>query len=155
MPPLPSPRLRRLAVLALLLAALAGCTTPGKRTRGSSRRPSGSAATAPSARGTLTAYLDATFAGRHQRAWTLLTRGDQTRLPQAAYVREQREVAAMRTQVEALGKTKRYIARISERNDRANAVVVLKTGLGAEEVRFVLRREQGRWRVDYRNSWAH
>jgi hypothetical protein len=150
------PRLRRLVTIAVALAVLTGAACrSGKPPRGSGRRPSSAATTAPSARGALTAYLDATFAGRHQRGWALLTRGDQARLPQADYVREQREVAAMRAQVEALGKTKRYIARISERNDRANAVVVLKTGLGSEEVRFLLRREQGRWRIDYRKSWSH
>lgn len=146
---------RRIVVFVLLVALVAACSSPSSR-RGRARRAgaTSSATTAPSARGTLTAYLDATFAGRHQRAWTLLTRGDQTRLSQAEYVREQRELAAMRAQVESLGKTRRRIVRIDERNDRANATVVLTTGLGSQNVRFVLRREQGRWRVDYRGSWA-
>lgn len=142
--------LRWSLALALVLG-VAACSHPRPHGRTGA---SASRAETASARRILSAYLDATFRGQHARAYTLLTRADRQRTTRAAYVEEQRNLSAMRTQVEALGKSKHRIGRISERDDRAVARVTLTSGLGSETLRFVLRREDGRWRVDYGASWA-
>jgi len=147
-------RVRRVPWLILALVALVaiGACGPQGRSRSST---SGSARTsAPSARSVLAAYLDATFGGHHERAWNLLTRADQQRTARAGYVEEQRNLAATRAQVAALGKAHHRIGKLTEQGDRASATVVLTSGLGRESLRFVLRRERGRWRVDYRESWS-
>lgn len=151
--------LRRAFALLLVAVLAVACTPKGKHsTHGSSSRPRTSssrpASSGPSARSVLTAYLDATFNGRHARGWSLLTRADQARVSRAAYIEEQRDLARMRSQVEALGKSRRKINAVNEREDRASATVVLTSGLGRELVRFVLRREKGQWRVDYASSWS-
>lgn len=146
---------RPLLILALIatLAALAGCG-PKPAPRGGRGSSGSSSARASSARGVLVAYLDATFSGHHARGYSLLTRGDQARTSRAAYIEEQRNLAQMRAQMSSLGKMRRKVGPVTERNDRASATVVLTSGLGSEKMRFVLRRERGQWRVDYGASWA-
>lgn len=155
-------RLRLASFLAAVVLA-AACTpkSKGSSRTASSRRPAASAgssakkpAPVASARSVLAQYLDATFAGRHARGWALLTHADQARMSRGAYIDEQQDLARARSQMEALGKSKRRIGKVTEREDRAIATVVLTSGLGKELLRFVLRRERGGWRIDYASSWS-
>lgn len=155
------PRLARLLPAVVCLLLVAACGPKKGPTRTSSARRPAPAATAKkpapssaSARSVLVAYLDATFAGRHARGWSLLTQADKSRMSQAAYVAEQNDLARARSQMEALGKSKRRVGKVTERDDRASATVVLTSGLGKELLRFVLRRERGAWRIDYASSWS-
>jgi hypothetical protein len=143
-----------LALRALLLATVAACGSAPppapvvKRPAAAAPRP------APSARTTLASYLDLTFSGRHGRAWALLTAGDHQTLSRASYVRQEEANDRVRAQVRALGPIKHRIASIRERGSRAEATVTVSTGFGTQQVRFILRRERERWRVDYNDSWA-
>lgn len=155
------PRLARLLPAVVCLLLFTACGPKKGPTRTSSARRPTPAATArkpapssASARSVLVAYLDATFAGRHARGWSLLTQADKSRMSQAAYVAEQNDLARARSQMEALGKSKRRVGKVTERDDRASATVVLTSGLGKELLRFVLRRERGSWRIDYASSWS-
>jgi hypothetical protein len=154
---------RSVSLLAVVvLAAAAACTPKSKgsaKTTTSSPRPAATSkakkpAPAASARSVLAQYLDATFAGRHARGWALLTHADQSRMSRSSYIGEQQDLARARSQMEALGKSKRRIGKVTEREDRAIATVVLTSGLGKELLRFVLRRERGGWRIDYASSWS-
>jgi len=145
-----------LAAAAVLLAGTAACGPRPQPAPAAAPRPRShaTAPAAPSARSTLGAYLDATFAGRHAKAWSLLTARDQAEVTRSAYVREQEANDRVRSQVQALGAMRRRIAQLRERGDRAEAVVVLSSGLGSQRMRFVLRREHGSWRIDYQDSWT-
>jgi hypothetical protein len=134
----------------------AACSSPKPRTRTARSSPSASHSSqrsSPSARTILASYLELTFTGRHQRAWSLLTAGDHASLSRGKYVRQEEANDRVRAQVRALGPIRHRIASIRERGGRADAVVTVSTGFGTSQVRFVLRRERDRWRVDYDDSW--
>jgi hypothetical protein len=152
--------------LAFATLPLAACGAPSKnaprkstRTRPVQKRAGATRPTKPpprvaSARTALTAYLDATLAREHGRAWGYLSAGDRTRLPRDQYVARERSNDRLRAQVSALGATKYSLESVREKGDDATAVVVLRSGLGSERVRFVLKREDGKWFVVYDSSWG-
>jgi hypothetical protein len=155
-PILASSAVRR-AVLAALLVGVGVCAACGSKPppAPAATRPAAAAPRpTPSARSTLASYLDLTFSGRHGRAWSLLTAGDHQSLSRATYVRQEEANDRVRAQARALGPIRHRIASIRERGGRAEAVVTVSTGFGTQQVRFVLRRERERWRVDYNDSWA-
>jgi hypothetical protein len=144
----------RRTALALLLVALAACGSKPAPAPVVSKPPAAAPRHVPSARSTLASYLDLTFSGRHGRAWSLLTAGDHQTMSRTSYVRQEEANDRVRAQVRALGPIKHRIASIRERGGRAEATVTVSTGFGTQQVRFVLRRERERWRVDYNDSWA-
>jgi hypothetical protein len=123
-----------------------------KRDEVAAREPAG--ARGPSARSVLSSYLEATFAGRHAQAWALLTAEDRRRLSRDQYLAREGANDRLRAQVRALGPTRFQIDSLAEGADEATAVVTIRSGLGAEATRFVLRRDDGRWGVDYQRSWG-
>jgi hypothetical protein len=150
-------------VVLTLCLGLAACASsapaPQKPHRASTgprkqHPPPTSAATA-SARMTLVAYLDATLATEHARAWSFISSEDREKLPKDAYVRRERANDRLRAQVRALGPTRYSLESVRERGNDASAIVVLRSGLGSERVRFVLRREGEKWFVVYDSSWAN
>jgi hypothetical protein len=151
----------RALLLALCAAvAVAGCVRkrpPAEpEPRAAARAPTTPAprpAKPPSPRTTLRRYVDLTLAGRHTRAWPLLTAADQRRLPRDAYVRREQANDALRQQLAALGRARHRVVSLKVQGDEAVAVVELRTGLGAERLIFVLRLEGGAWRVAYGRSW--
>jgi hypothetical protein len=108
----------------------------------------------PSARSVLSSYLENTFAGRHAQAWALLTAEERRRVSRDQYLQREGANDRLRAQVRALGPTRFQIDALSENADEAVAVVTIRSGLGAEATRFVLRREDGKWGIDYQRSWA-
>jgi hypothetical protein len=152
-------------VLAVALAFASACgpsTAAAPRKKTTATRPVQHRAARPitkprgaSARSTLTAYLDATLAREHGRAWGYLSSTDRSRLPREQYVARERSNDRLRAQVSALGATRYSLESVREKGDDATAVVVLRSGLGAERVRFVLKREDGKWFVVYDSSWGN
>ena len=108
----------------------------------------------PSARSVLATYLDLTFAGRHERAYGFLSTEDRTRLTRAAYVDQESANDRVRDQMRALGPVSYHIAGIREHGDGASAMVTVRTGLGTDKLRFVLKKEREHWSVVYSESWA-
>ena len=103
----------------------------------------------------LRGHTDAIYNAQFSRDGTmLLTAGDHQTLSRASYVRQEEANDRVRAQVRALGPIKHRIASIRERGGRAEATVTVSTGFGTQQVRFVLRRERERWRVDYNDSLA-
>ena len=109
---------------------------------------------APSARAVLSAYLDATLAGEHGRAWGYLSTADRSRLPRDAYIKRERANDRLRAQVRALGPFRYSLESVKEKGDDATAFVVLRSGLGSERVRFVLEKDGARWFELYDASWG-
>src|SRR4029078_11414147 len=101
----------------------------------------------PSARSVLAAYLDLTFGGRHDRAYGYLSTYDRAHLTLSAYVDQEAANDRVRNQMRALGPVSYHIAGIRERGDAASAMVTVRTGLGTDRLRFVLKREHERWNV--------
>jgi hypothetical protein len=108
----------------------------------------------PSARSVLATYLDLTFAGRHERAYGFLSSEDRTHLTRDAYVDQESANDRVRAQMKALGPVSYHIAGIREHGDGASAMVTVRTGLGTDKLRFVLKKERERWSVVYSESWA-
>lgn len=102
----------------------------------------------------LAAYLDATFARRHGAAWGLLSSQDQADLSRHDYIAEQRGKDQIRKQVSALGPVHYAIGAVQKDGDSASAIVTLTSGLGANRLRFVLRKQRGKWRIAYSRSWT-
>lgn len=102
----------------------------------------------------LESYLTESFAHRHGRAWSYLSSADRKRIPRADYVRNQEELDQLRRQIESLGKTRRKTGEVTVHGSRATATVTISNGLGDDPLRFVLRREQGKWWIDYAASWS-
>ncbi len=142
----------------MLAVASAGCATsspvsPAARAT-PVKKPVQAAPRVPSARGVLMAYLDATLAGDHLRAWGYLSADDRDRLPRDAYVRRERANDRLRAQVRALGPFRYTLESLREKGSDATAIVILRSGLGSERVRFALKREGPRWVVLYASSWS-
>ncbi|HTL84046.1 MAG TPA: hypothetical protein VL856_02620 [Acidimicrobiia bacterium] len=108
----------------------------------------------PSARSVLAAYLDLTFAGRHERAYGYLSSDDRSHLSRGAYIDQESANDRVRNQMRALGPVSYHIAGIREKGDQASAMVTVRTGLGTDRLRFVLHRERERWSVVYSESWS-
>ncbi len=156
-------RLGRVAAVGFCVVLVtAGCGEPkhhaaepkASHSKSHSKSRSHSKTTHTSARTTLRRYLDLSFSGKHRSAWTLLTAKDRRRTSRAEYVRQGEANDQLRNQVRALGPVKYHIASVRERGSRVDAVVTVTTGLGTDRERFVLRKEHGRWRIDYRASWS-
>lgn len=116
--------------------------------------PAHTAPAAPSARSVLATYLDLTFAGRHERAYGYLSTDDRSHLTRAAYVDQESANDRVRNQMRAAGPLSYHIAGVREKGDTASAMVTVKTGLGTDRLRFVLKREREHWAVLYSESWA-
>jgi hypothetical protein len=152
---------RRLVVLTLCLA-LAACASqappPAKPHRSATgprrQRPAPPPVASTTARMTLVAYLDATLATEHARAWGYISSEDREKLPKDAYVKRERANDRLRAQVRALGPTRYSLESVREKGNEASAIVVLRSGLGSERVRFVLKREGDKWFVVYDSSWG-
>jgi hypothetical protein len=137
-----------------LAAALAACGPVASTSKPPPPKPAPHAAPQPSARSVLTAYLDLTFAGRHERAYGYLSSDDRSHLSRGAYIDQESANDRVRNQMRALGPVSYHIAGLRERGDQASAMVTVKTGLGTDRLRFVLHRERDRWSVVYSESWA-
>lgn len=138
--------------LALTLVACGPvATAPAKAPP---RAASHTVAAQPSARSVLVTYLDLTFAGRHERAYGFLSTEDRTHLTRAAYVDQESANDRVRAQMKALGPVSYHVAGIREHGDDASAMVTVRTGLGTDKLRFVLKKERERWSVVYSESWA-
>lgn len=140
----------RAIVISSLLAVVLAC---GGKSAPPPSHPATAAAAPPiavaPARSVLQQYLVATQNGAHGRAWELLTHRDQAATPRATYVSSQQADDRLRAQV----RTQYSIAAVREAGARADATVTVTTGLGAEQLHFVLRRDPDHWRIDYRASW--
>jgi hypothetical protein len=108
----------------------------------------------PSARSVLVTYLDLTFSGHHERAYGFLSTDDRTHLTRAAYVDQESANDRVRAQMKALGPVSYHVAGIREHGDDASAMVTVRTGLGTDRLRFVLKKERERWSVVYSESWS-
>ena len=146
----PCPRWALLAALVLV----GGCPHAEKPAAHPAPHHAAHAAPAPSARSILATYLDLTFTGRHQRAYGYLSAADRSHLSRGAYVSQESANDRVRDQMRALGPVHYHIAGVHEHGDDASALVTVKTGLGTDRLRFVLRRERDRWSVVYAESWA-
>ena len=160
-----APALRERSRYSLRVTRLLGCTlalalvacgpvatTPAKT--GSSKPTTHAAPSQPSARSVLSAYLELTFAGHHERAYGYLSTEDRTHLTRGAYVDQETANDRVREQMRALGPVSYHIAGIREHGDGASAMVTVRTGLGTDKLRFVLKKERERWSVVYSESWA-
>lgn len=138
--------------IALALVAAIGCGAPAKPPR---VHPTTARVVAgPSARTVLTAYLDLTFAGRHERAYGYLSSADKARLSRGAYIDQESANDRIRAQMRALGPVSYRISGVRERGTSATAMVAVRTGLGTDHVRFVMRRAGSQWTVVYDQSWS-
>ncbi len=141
------------AVAVFASVAVAACASHSQHTA----KPA--AAHAPrnheTARATLKRYLALSFKEAHRSAWTLLTKKDRTRWSRATYVRQEQANDELRDRVRALGKETYHIVSMRERGQRARAVVTVTNGLGTDRLRFLLRKEGGKWRIDYGESWSN
>jgi hypothetical protein len=137
-----------------MAAALAACGPVASTSKPPPPKASQHAAPQPSARSVLAAYLDLTFAGRHERAYGYLSSDDRSHLSRGAYIDQESANDRVRDQMRALGPVSYHIAGLRERGDQASAMVTVKTGLGTDRLRFVLHRERDRWSVVYSESWA-
>jgi hypothetical protein len=145
------PRTSRLAALVVIVAA---CGPVAQRPRPQPKPPAPHVASTPSARSVLAAYLDLTFGGRHDRAYGYLSTDDRSHLSRGAYIDQESANDRVRNQMRALGPVTFHIAGVRERGDQASAMVTVRTGLGTDRLRFVLKREHERWNVVYAESWA-
>ena len=145
---------RRLLSIAIALTALAACGTPSKPARHPTSHSGKRTPAQPSARAVLTAYLDLTFAGNHGRAYGYLSPGDRARLSKGAYIDQEAANDRIRAQMRALGPVSYRISGVRERGAGATAMVAVRTGLGTDHVRFVMKRASGAWTFDYGQSWA-
>ena len=139
-------------VLALALVACGPVASTS--TKAPPPRPVPHASSQPSARSVLTAYLDLTFAGRHERAYGFLSTDDRSHLSRGAYVDQESANDRVRNQMRALGPVSYRIGGMREHGDQASAMVTVRTGLGTDRLRFVLHREREHWSVVYSESWA-
>ena len=148
--------MRSLVRALLLLAVLvSGCgPTPPRPSPTPHPASPPHVAQTPSARSVLAAYLDLTFGGRHDRAYGYLSTDDRAHLTRSAYVDQEAANDRVRNQMRALGPVSYHIAGIRERGDNASAMVTVRTGLGTDRLRFVLKREHERWNVVYSESWS-
>jgi hypothetical protein len=139
--------------LALTLATTACQSAPAAPARAPAKKAAPARSPNNEARDTLARYLRLALAGRHAEAWSLLTEADQAKQPLADYVATQQSNDRLSRQIAALGKTRFTIVRLRAAGDTAKATVELRSGLGASEETFVLRKERTGWRVDFDASW--
>lgn len=145
------PRTPRFVFLTLIVAA---CGPVATKPAPAPKPAPVHAAPQPSARSVLAAYLDLTFAGRHDRAYGYLSTDDRQHLSRGTYIDEESANDRVRNQMRALGPVSFHIAGVREKGDQASAMVTVRTGLGTDRLRFVLKRERDRWSVVYAESWA-
>lgn len=139
---------------ALAICVVACGPVASTSTKAPPPKPAAHTTAQPSARSVLTAYLDLTFAGRHERAYGFLSTDDRSHLSRGAYVDQESANDRVRNQMRALGPVSYHIGGIREKGDQASAMVTVKSGLGTDRLRFVLHREHERWSVVYGESWA-
>src|SRR5204862_5490168 len=92
-----------------------------------------------SPRSILSAYLDATFAGRHKQAYTLISSRDQANVSREDYVAQWSAADRVNDRLDHVQSTHYQIGALDVDDDRATARVQVTTVLGSHPLRFVLR----------------